>query len=111
LLPTRRYNDKVTRTERYGLVMVRRRQMEACKRAKIKLAVSFHVLRHTHGSTLAMRGVPMGIIAEHLGHADTRMTEKHYAHLAPSHVADTIRAHFPNLGIARENNVRTMQRI
>jgi integrase len=110
LLPTRRYNDKVTRTERYGLVMVRRRQMEACKRAKIKLAVSFHVLRHTHGSTLAMRGVPMGIIAEHLGHADTRMTEKHYAHLAPSYVADTIRAHFPNLGIARENNVRTMQR-
>ena len=84
--------------------------MEACKRAKIKPAVSFHVLRHTHGSTLAMRGVPMGIIAEQLGHADTRMTEKHYAHLAPSYVADTIRAHFPNLGIARENNVRTMQR-
>jgi integrase len=84
--------------------------MEACKRAKIKPAVSFHVLRHTHGSTLAMRGVPMGIIAEQLGHADTRMTEKHYAHLALSYVADTIRAHFPNLGIARENNVRTMQR-
>lgn len=78
--------------------------------AKIKPAVSFHVLRHTHGSTLAMRGVPMGIIAEQLGHADTRVTEKHYAHLAPSYVADTIRAHFPNLGIARENNVRTMQR-
>jgi hypothetical protein len=34
---------------------------------------------------------------------------QHYAHLAPSYVADTIRAHFPNLGIARENNVRTMQ--
>jgi hypothetical protein len=47
---------------------------------------------------------------EQLGHADTRMTEKHCAHLAPSYVADTIRAHFPNLGIARENNVRTMQR-
>jgi hypothetical protein len=29
-------------------------------------------------------------IAEQLGHADTRMTEKHYAHLAPSYVADTI---------------------
>ena len=86
-----------------------RPMMEACKRAKIKPAVSFHVLRHTHGSTLAMRGVPMGIIAEQLGHADTRMTEKHYAHLASSYVADTIRAHFPNLGIARENNVRTMQ--
>jgi integrase len=45
-----------------------------------------------------MRGVPMGVIAAQLGHADTRMTEKHYAHLAPSYVADTIRAHFPWTG-------------
>jgi hypothetical protein len=52
-----------------------------------------------------MRGVPMGLIAEQLGHADTRMTEKHYAHLAPSYVADTIRAHFPTLGIAEESTV------
>jgi hypothetical protein len=32
-------------------------------RGKIKPAASFHVLRHTHGSTLATRGVPMGVIA------------------------------------------------
>jgi integrase len=83
---------------------------EACERAKIKPAISFHVLRHTHGSTLAMRGVPMGVIAEQLGHADTRMTEKHYAHLAPSYVANTIRAHFPTLGIAGESNVAPMRR-
>jgi integrase len=78
---------------------------EACHRAKINPAVSFHVLRHTHGSALAMRGVPMGVIAEQLGHADTRMTEKHYAHLAPSYVADTIRAHFPKFGIAGKSRV------
>src|SRR5262245_56922552 len=48
-----------------------RRMLDACNRAKIKPSVSFHVLRHTHGSTLAMRGVPMGVIAEQLGHADT----------------------------------------
>ena len=82
-----------------------RPMLEACHRAKIKPAVSFHVLRHTHGSTLAMRGVPMGVIAEQLGHADTRMTEKHYAHLAPSYVADTIRAHFPTLGIGDDESV------
>jgi integrase len=82
---------------------------DACNRAKIKPAVSFHVLRHTHGSTLAMRGVPMGVIAEQLGHADTRMTEKHYAHLAPSYVADTIRAHFPTLGIAEDTTVMAMK--
>ena len=83
---------------------------EACERAKIKPAISFHVLRHTHGSTLAMRGVPMGVIAEQLGHADTRMTEKHYAHLAPSYVADTIRAHFPNLGITGKDSVTPLRR-
>jgi integrase len=87
-----------------------RPMLEACTRAKIKPAVSFHVLRHTHGSTLAMRGVPMGVIAEQLGHADTRMTEKHYAHLAPSYVADTIRAHFPTLGIADAAVVTTIGR-
>ena len=82
---------------------------EACRRAKIKPEISFHVLRHTYGSALAMRGVPMGVIAEQLGHADTRMTEKHYAHLAPSYVADTIRAHFPTLGIVADTVVTTMK--
>jgi integrase len=82
---------------------------EACRRAKIKPEISFHVLRHTYGSALAMRGVPMGVIAEQLGHADTRMTEKHYAHLAPSYVADTIRAHFPILGIVADNTVTAMK--
>jgi integrase len=82
-----------------------RPMQDAYNRAKINPAVSFHALRHTHGSTLAMRGVPMGVIAQQLGHADTRMTEKHYAHLAPSYVADTIRAHFPTLGIAEDSKV------
>jgi integrase len=87
-----------------------RPMQDACKRAKVKPAISFHVLRHTHASALAMRGVPMGVIAEQLGHADTRMTEKHYAHLAPSYVADTIRAHFPTLGIASETAVVPLKR-
>jgi integrase len=69
------------------------------KIANITPPVTFHILRHTHGSHLAMRGTPMAIIAKQLGHADTRITEKHYAHLAPSYVAATIRANFPSLGI------------
>jgi integrase len=70
---------------------------EACRRAAIEPAISFHVLRHTHASILAMQSVPMAVIARQLGHADTRMTERHYAHLAPNYVADTIRASFPRL--------------
>jgi integrase len=83
--------------------------LEACQRAKIDPPITFHVLRHTHGSFLAMKGVPMPVIAKQLGHADTRMTEKHYAHISPSYVADTIRQNFPTLGIVRKSNVETMQ--
>jgi hypothetical protein len=67
------------------------------RRAAIHPAVGFHVLRHTHASILAMQAVPMAVIARQLGHSDTRMTERHYAHLAPNYVADTIRASFPRL--------------
>ncbi len=80
----------------------------ACKQAHIAPAISFHVLRHTHGSMLAMKGVPLPVIAKQLGHADTRMTEKHYAHLSPSYVADTIRQHFPKLGMAATGNVMSL---
>ena len=68
-------------------------------------AATFHVLRHTYASALAMKGVPMGVIAAQLGHADTRITEKHYAHLAPSYVAETVRAALPALGIMEPSNV------
>lgn len=47
----------------------------------------------------------MPVIARQLGHADTRMTKRHYAHLSPDYVADTIRAHFPKLGIAEPSKV------
>ncbi len=83
---------------------------EACAAARISPAVSFHILRHTHGSLLAMKGVPLPVIARQLGHADTRMTEKHYAHLAPNYVADTIRANFPDLGIVDESNIFSLTR-
>ncbi len=83
---------------------------EACAAAKIAPAISFHELRHTYGSRLAMRGVPMGVIAAQLGHADTRMTERHYAHLSPSYVADTVRQSFGTLGIVAETTVKPIRR-
>jgi integrase len=91
--------------EAWGTSHQKRPLDEASARARISPAVTFHILRHTHGSHLAMRGVPMGVIAAQLGHADTRMTEKHYAHLAPNYIAQTIRANFPVLGIANGGNV------
>jgi integrase len=76
---------------------------EACKVAQIEPTIGFHILRHTYGSRLAMRGVPMAVIAEQLGHADTRVTEKHYAHLGPSYVADTVRRAFDEIGLLEDD--------
>jgi hypothetical protein len=45
----------------------------------------------------------MGVIAAQLGDADTWMTERHYAHLAPSYVADTVRAALPVRGIGERD--------
>ena len=73
---------------------------DACRAAKISPALGFHGLRHSYASRLAMRSVPMQVIAQQLGHADTRMVEKHYAHLAPSFVGDTVRAAFGTLDLA-----------
>jgi integrase len=78
---------------------------EACKRAKIKPPASFHVLRHTWASLAVMAGAPLLVIARNLGHSDTRMVEKHYGHLAPSYIADAIRAAAPKFGIKPEPKV------
>lgn len=82
---------------------------DASNRAKITPAATFHILRHTYASSLAMKGVPMGVIAAQLGHSDTRMTEKHYAHLAPNYVAETVRAALPALGIVDKPKVASIQ--
>src|SRR5207249_11032512 len=47
---------------------------------------------------ISKAGVPLQVVASALGHADARMTEKHYAHLAPSHVAQLIQDNLPQLG-------------
>jgi integrase len=73
--------------------------LEACKGAKIEPAASFHVLRHSYATMLLRAGAPLPVIAANLGHADTRMTERHYAHLAANYVADVIRATMPRLGL------------
>jgi integrase len=78
---------------------------EACRAARIEPAAGFHTLRHTAASHLVMSGVPLNVVAHNLGHADTRMTEKHYAHLAPSYLAETIRKFAPSFGTADDSNV------
>ena len=76
----------------------------ACAAAKLA-STGFHDLRRTYGARLALRGVPMAVIAEALGHADERITRRHYAHLSKSYVAETVRGAVAGLGIVEASNV------
>lgn len=84
---------------RWGASQQARPLKKACGIAKIIPSVTYHDLRRTYGARLAIKGVPMAVIAEALGHADERITRRHYAHLSPSYVADQIRGHTAGLGI------------
>jgi integrase len=80
----------------------------ACERAKLSPSVCFHSLRHTWASLSVMGGMPLMVVARNLGHADTRMVEKHYGHLSASYVADQVREHAPRFGIAT-GNIKAMR--
>ena len=63
---------------------------EACRKAKIEPAIGFHELRHTYASMLAQRGIDLLTISKLLGHADTRVTSRHYAHLCDTTLRDAV---------------------
>jgi integrase len=62
----------------------------ACKRAELERVIGPHVCRHTFASHLVMRGVPMRVVQELMGHASIVMTMR-YAHLAPTVARDAVR--------------------
>ncbi len=74
---------------------------DACAAARITPAVSFHILRHTFATRLVSRGVPLSVCAAALGNTEA-ICAKHYLHLSPGYVSDTIRAHGGGLGIVPE---------
>jgi integrase len=81
---------------------------EASARAKISPPANFHVTRHTFASHAVMNGVPLLVVAKNLGHSDTRMVERHYGHLAPSYIADAIRAGAPRFGFKPDRKITAL---
>ena len=60
----------------------------ACKNAGIR-KVGWHVLRHTFATQLTLRGVPLTVVKELLGHSCINMTMR-YSHVAPSALRSAI---------------------
>lgn len=69
---------------------------KACEAAGI-LSMGFHQLRHSYASALVKNGVSLFQVSKLTGHADTRMLERHYAHLAQSDLAEVLMAKAPRL--------------
>lgn len=46
-----------------------------------------HVMRHTAAVWMAEAGVPMPVIAQYLGHTDSRITERVYARFSPDYLS------------------------
>lgn len=68
----------------------------AVARAGIENGFTFHELRHTWASLTIMAGAPLMVVAQNLGHRDTRMVELHYGHLAEGYVRDVLRRTAPS---------------
>ncbi|MCU0809445.1 MAG: site-specific integrase [Thiobacillaceae bacterium] len=80
----------------------------ACEQAKIEPEIRFHELRHTYASTLAQLGVDLLTISKLLGHADTRITSRHYAHLCDSTLKNAV-AKLPSFGHQPEDKVKSIR--
>jgi integrase len=61
----------------------------ACERAGIE-GVTPHILRHTAASWMAEARVDMFRISKFLGHTDTKITERRYAHIHPDYMKDAV---------------------
>jgi integrase len=78
----------------------------ACEQARIAPAIGFHDLRHTYASLLAQAGADLLTISKLLGHADTRITSRHYAHLCDKTLANAVRTLLPSFGHQSDNKVK-----
>lgn len=95
--------------EAWGKNLHVRPLQEACAAAGIEPAVTFHELRHTYASLLAQSGCDLLTISKLLGHADTRITARHYAHLCDKTLAAAVEKHLPDFGHELAQNVVTFE--
>jgi integrase len=67
------------------------RVSELMKKAGLE-GFSLHALRHSHASVLLGQGVPLPVVSQRLGHADSNITLSVYSHALPADVRAASRA-------------------
>lgn len=77
-------------------VYIARAMKQASKSAGIIPALKFHDLRRSYGSLMLNSGASIQTIQQVLGHADSRMTSRVYAHLLQETVAKQVQQYLPS---------------
>ncbi len=95
--------------EAWGKNHQQRPMLQACKQAKIAPPLRFHECRHTYASALAQAGADLLTISKLLGHADTRITSRHYAHLCDRTLANAVNNLLPDFGAVEQSNVTAIR--
>ena len=103
MLPHRRLKREWRKSEQ------KRPMLAACVAARIE-PLGIHQLRHTWASLSVMGGVPLLVVASNLGHANTKMVEKHYGHISDSYKEKAIRAGAPKFGLVGSTSVAPLRR-
>jgi integrase len=91
---------------RANRVYVARAMKAASEAAGIVPRITFHDLRRSYGSLMLNSGASIESIQQVLGHADTRMTRRTYAHLLQQTVAKSVQKHLPSFTDAAPNQKR-----
>lgn len=71
-----------------------------CRKAGFRI-IGWHTLRHTFASHLVLRGVPLPVVKELMGHASITTTMR-YAHVAPSTLRTAIEMLNPKMAIGSD---------
>lgn len=61
------------------------------KKIGVPTSFKFHDLRHTHATLLLLKGIPVKVVSERLGHSTVAMTQDTYAHVLPEMQAEVIK--------------------
>jgi len=75
------------------------------------LRLDFHSLRHTAGSWLVARGVPLKIVSQILRHSTIKITADRYSHIQREALVEALEDNMPDLDAAQatgtEDHIRT----